>query len=340
MRQLLHPQLVNDAFGDPVLYVDFEDERRALMFDLGDIARLPPRKLLRVSHVFVSHAHMDHFWGFDQLLRVVLGRKAGLVLVGGPGFVTQVDHKLHAYTWNVVQRYEPELVLEVRELGLDGVVQRARFSSRTAFMRKDDAPTTLADDVLHDDTTVRVRGRFVDHGTPCLAYLVEEKARVKVARDRLDALGVSTGAWLRELKHAVLSGAQDNTPIALRWRDRAGEHTVTRNVGELRSVVLDVVPGQRLGYATDLCFTEANVQTLVSFMAGVDRLYIESVFLDADRDHALRKNHLTAHQAGEIARRAGARSVVSCHLSPRYEGRIAEVMAEVQAAWAGSPGPA
>jgi ribonuclease Z len=207
-------------------------------------------------------------------------------------------------------------------------------------MRADEAPATLADDVLHDELMVRVRSRFVDHGTPCLAYVVEEKARVKVAKDRLAALGVSTGAWLRELKQAVLTGAPDDTPIALRWRDRAGEHTMSRSVGELRPVVLDVVPGQRLGYATDLCFTEANVQTLVSFMAGVDRLYIESVFLDADRDHALRKNHLTARQAGEIARRAGARSVVSCHLSPRYEGRAAEVMAEVQAAWAGVAAPA
>ena len=24
---------------------------------------LPPRKLLRISHVFVSHTHMDHFAG-------------------------------------------------------------------------------------------------------------------------------------------------------------------------------------------------------------------------------------------------------------------------------------
>ena len=65
MRYLFEPRLVNDAFGDPALYVDFRDERRALLFDLGDISVLPPRKLMRLSHVFVTHTHMDHFAGFS-----------------------------------------------------------------------------------------------------------------------------------------------------------------------------------------------------------------------------------------------------------------------------------
>ena len=88
MRPLFEPAPVNDAFGDPGLYVDFRDERRALLFDLGDVAALPPRKLLRISDIFVTHAHLDHFVGFDHWLRVVLGRKERVRLYGGPGFVT------------------------------------------------------------------------------------------------------------------------------------------------------------------------------------------------------------------------------------------------------------
>ena len=130
MRYLFEPRLVNDAFGDPALYVDFRDERRALLFDLGDISVLPPRKLMRLSHIFVTHTHMDHFSGFDHLLRVVLGRKAHVALFGGPEFVAQVEHKLRAYTWNVVHRHEVELVIDVHEIGADGRGQRARFSSR------------------------------------------------------------------------------------------------------------------------------------------------------------------------------------------------------------------
>jgi ribonuclease Z len=339
MRTLFEPRLVNDAFGDPSLFVDFHDERRALLFDLGDVSALPPRKLIRLTHVFVSHAHMDHFAGFDHLLRVVLGRKERLTLVGGPDFVARVEHKLRAYAWNVVHRYEPPLAIEARELAAAGCGKRAVFSSRNQFAREDGGEWTPQGDVLLEEATFRVRGRFVDHEMPCLAFAIEEKAHMKVARDRLEAMGLTTGPWLRTLKQAVLAGAPGDTPVAVRWRDRQGEHAVTRTVDELRPVILDVVEGRRVGYVTDLRYTEANVRVLEELLAGVDILFIESVFLDEDGDHALRKNHLTARQAGGIARRLGARAVVPFHFSPRYEARPAALVAELQSAWSGATAP-
>ena len=336
MRSFFEPRLVNDAFGDPGLYVDFHDERRALLFDLGDVTALPPRKLIRLTHVFVSHTHMDHFAGFDQLLRVVLGRKDRLAIFGGPGFIDRVEHKLQAYTWNVVHRYEPEFTIDVRSLATDGRGSRACFSSKSRFAREACGDWAPDGDVLHEEATFRVRARFVDHELPCLCYAVEEKAHMKVARDRLEAMGLATGPWLRELKRAVLADAPGGTPIAVHWRDRRGEHDITRSVDELRPAILDVVPGQRIGYVTDLRFTEANLQALSALLAGVDLLFIESVFLEEDGDHALRKNHLTARQAGEIARRLRARAVVPFHFSPRYEGRSAALVAELQSAWSGA----
>jgi ribonuclease Z len=335
MRWLFEPRLVNEAFGDPGLFVDFRDERRALLFDLGDIRVLPPRKLMRLSHVFVTHTHMDHFAGFDHLLAVVLGRKARLALFGGPDFIDQIEHKLRAYTWNVVHRYD-ELVLDVCEIGTDGRAQCARFSTRTRFVRESSASFACPGDVVHEEPTFRVRARFVDHDVPCLAYAIEEKAHVSVAKDRLDALGVATGAWLRELKHAVLTGAPNTKPIDLRWRDRAGDHAATRSVGELRHLILDVRPGQRIGYATDLRYTDANVRTLVELFGGADVLFIECVFLDEDAEHGARKNHLTAGQAGRIAHLARVKRVQPFHFSPRYEGREAALIAELTAAWSGA----
>jgi ribonuclease Z len=334
MRCLFEPRLTNAAFGDPGLYVAFRDERRALLFDVGDIAALAPRELMRLSHVFVTHTHMDHFAGFDRLLAVVLGRKARLALFGGPGFIAQVEHKLRAYTWNVVYRYD-ELVLDVREIAPGGRGECARFSTRTNFVRESSGTFELDDDVVHDELTFRVRARFVDHDIPCLAYAIEEKAHVNVAKDRLEALGVATGAWLRDLKHAVLAGAPGATPIELRWRDRDGDHAMPRTVGELSHLILDVAPGRRVGYATDLRYTQANVRTLAELFADADVLFIESVFLDEDAEHGARKNHLTAAQAGRIARLARARAVRPFHFSPRYEGREAELVDELRAAWLG-----
>ncbi len=335
MRHLLEVRLVNDVFGDPGLFVDFVDERRAMLFDLGDITGLMPRELMRVSHVFVTHGHMDHFSGFDHLLRVLLGRKDRIVLYGGPGFLAQIEHKLHGYTWNVVHRYAVELTIEAVELGLDWQRRSACFSSRHGFARQGEVLMGSTGDIVHEESTFRVRACFVDHGTPCLAYLVEEKARPGINKERLVASGLTTGAWLRELKHAVLTGAPDDAPILVQWRDREGDHATTRQVGELSRLILDVGPGRRIGYVTDLRYSDENLKALSQLMQGVDELFIESVFLNQDSAHGLRKNHLTAAQAGRIARCTGARAVTPFHFSPRYEGRAAELAAEVRAAWSG-----
>ena len=50
----------------------------------------------------------------------------------------------------------------------------------------------------------------------------------------------------------------------------------------------------------------------------------------------MRKNHLTAAQAGRIARLARAKAVRPFHFSPRYEGREAELVDEVRVAWLGT----
>ena len=335
VRTTLDPRLVDAAGNEPGLVVDVRDERRALLFDLGEIERLAPRVLLRVTHAFVSHTHMDHFAGFDHWLALGLGRVPRLVLWGGPGFVDQVEHKLAAYTWNVVHRYEVPMTIVVHALAEDGSRTHASFASARRVARGAAPATPAGDrgDVLLDEPLFRVRACIVDHEMPVLAFAIEEKAQVRVATDRIAALGLATGAWLRTLKQAVLAGAADDAPIDVAWRDQRGEHAEQRSDGELRSLVLDTIPGRRIGYVTDLCFTPANVAALARLLDGVDLLYIESVFRERDRDQAARKNHLTARQAGEIAQRLGAKKVVPFHFSPRYRGDEAALRDELEAAW-------
>lgn len=337
MRTTLDLRLADPSRFEPGLVVDVRDERRALLFDLGEVAQLAPRLLLRVTHAFVTHTHMDHFAGFDHLLALGLGRMRRLVVWGGPGFVDQLEHKLRAYTWNVVHRYEVPLEIEAHALEADGSRRCATFASTQAFARRDVvAPAPAAADVLLDDPLFAVRARIVDHEMPVLALAIEEKAQLRVAADRVAAMGLGTGAWLRTLKRAVLDGAADETPIDVAWRDRDGEHASRRRVGELRPLVLDAVAGRRIGYVTDLRFTAGNVAQLRALLDGADVLYIEAVFADADGAHAARKNHLTARQAGEIARVLGVRELVPFHHSPRYRGREDALRAEAFAAWQGA----
>jgi ribonuclease Z len=96
MRPLLHPCLLNGRKGDPALYIETMFEKQAVLFDLGDLSNLPPRKIHRLEHVFVSHTHIDHFIGFDRLLPVLAGRQKTINLYGPAHFIEHVQHKLRA----------------------------------------------------------------------------------------------------------------------------------------------------------------------------------------------------------------------------------------------------
>lgn len=214
--------------------MDFRFERRALVFDLGDNRPLAPRHLLHITHAFVSHAHMDHFIGFDRLLRVCIGRHAGMTLYGPAGFVDQVERRLASYTWDRVDRYDVELVLKVAEVDSSGAMQGAAFRTRTGFAREPLPDGRVLEGVLADEPSFRVRYAVLDHRTPCLGFMLEEKAHASVWKNRLADLGLRFGPWVAVLKQAALSGAPDEHPIEARWRDGEGEHVRTLALGELR----------------------------------------------------------------------------------------------------------
>ncbi|HJX29013.1 MAG TPA: MBL fold metallo-hydrolase [Thermoanaerobaculia bacterium] len=317
MKPLFHPRLVNDPFADPGVYVDFLFEKRALLFDLGDLGPLSSRQLLRVSHAFVSHAHMDHFAGFDALLRILLGREKVLRLFGPPGFLDRVEHKLAAYTWNLVESYENELLFRVTEVASDGGLT-ADFSSRTGFRRGPVAPVSLPGGVLADEETFLVRTAVLDHRIPCLGFALEEKFHVNVWKTGLESLGLPTGPWLRDLKSAVARGEPDHTPVAVRWREDGQVHERQVPLGELRDRVLRVVPGQKIAYVTDVVYHPANAAAIEALARDADLLFIEATFAADEEERAAEKHHLTSRQAGLLGRRAGARRIAPFHFSPKH----------------------
>jgi ribonuclease Z len=332
----LQAELLNGPFGDPALLVEFAFERRGILFDIGDVAALATRRLLRVSDVFVSHAHMDHFAGFDRLLRVRLGRDAGVSLHGPPGFIERVEAKLGAYTWNVVGGYATEFVVTAHEVAPDWRVASARFSSRNAFAREHAGVRSVPEGEMLRTAGFTVRAAFLDHRTPCLAFCLEESRHISIRKDRLDALGLPTGPWLTRLRRALREAAPEETPVELRWRDRDGVHERCFSVGELARRVVELTPGQRIAYATDAAMTDENAARIAALARDADLLYIEAAFLEADRDHALRKAHLTAAFAGRVAAASGARRAVPFHFSTRYLGQGERLAAEFEGTFASS----
>jgi ribonuclease Z len=313
MTWLVQSRLINEPFADPGLFIDFRFRRRALLFDLGDISLLSPRELLRVSHAFVSHAHMDHFAGFDTLLRVCLHRIEPLQLTGPPDFAERVAAKLAGYTWNLLDEDSLDFAILVDEF--DGRIRRSsRFRARAAFVREDIEPRQLAPGLVLEEDELVVEATVLDHGVACLAFALQERRRVNVWRDGLDRMGLPVGPWLNEAKRAVRRGDPDESVVAV---DQA--RTVT--LGELRKEALQVAPGQRLAYVVDAAPHEENIDRAARLARGADHLFIEAVFADEDAALADQRRHLTAGAAARIAKLAGVRRVIPFHFSPRYVDR-------------------
>jgi ribonuclease Z len=329
----MHPKLINGPFGDPGILIDFLHEKRAILFDLGDITAIPSRTLLRITHVFVSHTHMDHFIGFDRLLRVLLGRQRHIHITGPAGFIARVEHKLGAYSWNLAGSGAADLCFDVHELAEEGILLTARFCFSTGFQRKDLPSRSVTDGIIFDEANYQVRTVQLDHRIPCLAFSIEEKQHFNVWRNKVSAMGLGVGPWLRELKEAVIRGNPDETIITARWRENGNPREASYPLHELRQEILRVTSGQKVTYVTDVGYTPDNVRNIISLVQNADLLFIESAFLDEDADIAKRKMHLTARQAGDIARRANAKRFVQFHFSPRYEDRAVELQDEAMSAF-------
>lgn len=332
MRPLLHPSLVNGRYGDPALYVEMLFEKRALLFDLGDITFLPPRKIYRIEQVFVSHTHIDHFVGFDLLLRVLVGREKTVHIFGPEGFIGRVGHKLQGYQWNLVDRFQYDLSFAVTEIDQAGVVRAARFRLKNAFAAEPQGARRLPEGIIHSELTFVVSAAVLEHGTPCLAFALQERAHVNIWKSRLADLKLPVGPWLRELKHAVAEDLPDDHMIKVPQPGRLPERAMP--LGTLRSV-LTITPGQKIGYVTDAADTPANRQAIKALVHGADLLFIEAAFAQADAGLAAERGHLTTKAAGEIARAAEVSRVEPFHFSPRYEGEEEKMVGEVMAAFSG-----
>ncbi len=332
MKPLFHPSLVNDPFDDPAVYIDFLFEKRAILFDLGDLHALPPRKILRVSHVFVSHTHMDHFGGFDRMVRVLLARDKRLHLFGPPGFVDRVEHRLASYTWNLVESFSEDLTIRAAEF--DGAELRsARFRCRHRFSREDEAVSPVENGVILDEDTFRIRSVPLDHRISCLAFVLEEKNHVNIMKNRLLEKGFPVGPWLTELKTAVLRGDPDNGLFRVWWREGGEISERLLPLGILKKEILRIVPGQKIAYVTDAVCSGENAGRIVELARGADYLFIEAMFLREDQERAYQKYHLTACQAGTLAGRAEAVRVIPFHFSPKYSGRADDLRKEVEKAF-------
>jgi ribonuclease Z len=323
LKRTFHIKSPAGPFEDPFLYLRFFHTGRAILFDLGDLLPLTPRDLLRITDIFVSHTHMDHFTGFERLLRTHLHRTRILRIFGPESFLERIDGKLKGYTWNLTKGY-PLSILAV-EAG-EGVIKTAVFRAENGFKRED-LETGQWDGIIHEESGFRIRAAVLDHGIPCLGFRIEQKMHVQILSGELKRRGLVPGPWLSSLKSNIMIGDPPSKRIRMRTSDGMAESTLGEMEGIYRTA-----PGAVLAYVVDVADSSRNIDRIVALAQNADLLYIEAAFTSEDVSLAIERNHLTAGRVGRIASMASVVRTKLIHLSPRYEGREDELIREARAA--------
>jgi ribonuclease Z len=326
--------LINDPFSDPGLFVPFLHQKRALMFDLGDLHNLSARDLLKVTHVFVTHTHMDHFIGFDGLLRIFLGRTKQPHIFGPPDFLARVEGKLAGYTWNLVADYDHQLRLKVTEVHPNRTLTRV-YVCQDRFRASGDTQEESHAGILWREPAFRVEAALFDHQTPCLGFSLREHFTVNINNEALNDLGLSAGPWLNRFKTALYEKRDLSARFVVRWKAERREEEKEFALGELARRIARISPGQKITYITDIVGNDQNGERVIGLAENADHLFIEAPFLEHEREIAHRKYHLTAREAGALAKRAGVKQITLFHYSPRYSNQAEELEREAREAFEG-----
>jgi ribonuclease Z len=297
--------IVNSPFEDPAVFVRILREKRALLFDAGDISKLKPGDLQKITDVFITHTHIDHFIGFDTLIRALLRRTIPLHVYGPSNIADCVEGKLKGYTWNLIKDYP----LRIEVFSINGnTVCHSNFCAGNKFQREEKKIREITG-VLFKEPLFTMKTLQLDHQIPCLAYSIEEEFHININKALLKEMALPVGPWLSELKKAIREQMPGETELIVSDRRYRLE--------ELHAITA-ITKGQKISYVTDVSITDDNIRRIIDFVRDSDTLYCEAYFMDKDIDRAHDRFHLTAKITGSIARQAGVKHLVVMHFSSRY----------------------
>ena len=335
MKSGIQLSLINDPFGDPGLLVQFLLQKQVLLFDLGDLSPLSNGTLLKVSHVFVSHTHIDHFIGFDRLLRTLFGREKTLTIFGPENIIQNVEGKLAGFTWNLVELYSESLTIEVVEVRESGLL-KGTFRAIDRFKLCDEKEEPFVDGLIVDNPVFSVRAAILEHRVPCLGFALQEKPHVNINKDKLQSMKAEPGPWLNELKQSVLRSEPESTLIMVPFGEPGNFRTKDIPLSQLKNDLVEVFPGQKIGYVVDTVFNDRNRKKIVELVKSADVFFCESPFLADEEARGQERCHLTSRQAGILAREAGVKQLCVFHFSRRHMPHLERFYKEAEDAFRGS----
>ncbi len=158
-----------------------------------------------------------------------------------------------------------------------------------------------AEQLLFENAKVKISSIPLKHRIPCFGFLFQEKK------------------GLQKLKAAALE--RYKVPTYARKGLSEGEDFITESGERIKNSLITENPPQPSSYA--YCSDTAYYEPIIPIIEGVDLLYHESTFLEAERARAKKTFHSTAKDAATIAQKAKVGKLLLGHFSNRYRSKDA-----------------
>lgn len=224
---------------------------------------------------------------FSRLNHIFISHLHGDHCLGLPGLVS---------TLGMLGRMGDLFVYGPAEVGEYVQVIEKLFCQGSPFQMKFQAVDTNNYNLVMEDRSVSVYSLPMKHRVPCCGYLFVEKERSPhIIREMIDFYKI---------------------PISKIELIKQGADFVTEEGEVIPNKILTrpAEPAKRYAYCSDTAF----FPKIVPYIEGVDLLYHEATFLEADSARAYETFHSTTKQAASIARDAQVKKLLIGHYSARY----------------------
>lgn len=300
--------------GASATVIRFEGE--CWLFDCGEGTQTQfmksQLKAGRITKIFITHLHGDHFFGLPGLLCTIS-------LQSNPATTKQpVDIYgplgLRHFLWQTMELSHSKLLFPyvVHELVPKPDQCPVEEMKELSFVdRSDTSPEevkgkTIYLDPIEDAYTLVDNGQFVMkafrlfHRIPSFGFVVEEKPRTgKLNTQKLKELGVQPGPLYGQLK--------DGIPVAL-------ENGTTIFPSD---VLEDPLPGRKICILGDCSGVVGK--GAVALCCDADLLVHEATLDDTQVEKAKEHGHSTPKMAADFAKVCKVKKLVLSHFSQRYK---------------------